>query len=546
MNETTVKISKLIKSFGAAIIRGGPRKASEIQNVENTFDLFLPSDYRMFLGNYGYLDGEIISIFGLSELDSEIPSVFNLIMMLRFHHPEMPLEVVPVEALDEQHFACIACSNNRKAVAPIVVLNIDEPEPVDQLIVLAPDFNTYLANRLIPLLPQDSDPTTEDEEDDSFHRAWENFEKHVIKYQHDHDYDHAKGGKLPRNTEWRPYRYCIQDVVFGVTVVRHDPIHNNLAVDVFISADVPEYGPLAGSKALTTFLLSEAYKCGGTMEVFFTRKVEDGNIPREIRQLAEEYGVKFKQKYKILPFEAKALYAAITEFSPSLQQEINKLEELDLIRMARACYVIHHGVWDKEQVEMIVLGSERPDSILGGLAQPHQRLLYNHDLHHARAALLGGMLDRIMAKREREMDGVDYDMEDDTLSLEINFDGDSYCKIYSCSEPVPIPWLYLDDRKREIQAGMPFRVLVRARDGGDMRWHLKGDIKQANDLRTQYKQPTLILLPQDFMDLPPTLRQQFHQQAQEAQIGLLICPEPVMVFDKDAAQRLTRSRILRQ
>jgi hypothetical protein len=93
---------------------------------------------------------------------------------------------------------------------------------------------------------------------------------------------------------------------------------------------------------------------------------------------------------------------------------------------------------------------------------------------------------------------------------------------------------------------MTFNILIRARDAADMQLHLSGDIKQAEAYRTQTQQPTLILLPQDFMILSEDFREQFHHQAKTAKVGLLICPDPIMTFDADATQRLARSRILRQ
>jgi hypothetical protein len=382
-----------------------------------------------------------------------------------------------------------------------------------------------------------------------FNHGVDQLKKHVNEFALKHQYEHAKGGKLPRNHDWRPYRFCIQDVLFAATVVHHLREANCLQVDVFLTAEIPEYGPFAGAIALTTFLLSEAYKCGGTMEIRFTKNVEEGQVPQELQDLARQYEIIFSQANsgKILPNEAKALFAALTDFPPSLQQKINGLEQKGLVKMARACYVVNHGVWSKEQIEMIVLGSEQPDSVLSGRSQPHQRHLYFHDLLQARAALLGGMLDRILSQRQRvSKNGVTYDMEDDVRPLTITFDGEVYAKQYRSDEEIPLPWLYPDNQIREIAGDMPFNVLVRARETADLQLHLAGDIKLASDYRQKTQQPTMLLLPNDFMVLPDAFQQKIYQQAQTSQIGLMVCPDPVLTFDADAAQKLARSRILRQ
>ncbi len=105
-------------------------------------------------------------------------------------------------------------------------------------------------------------------------------EKHVHAYQERYEYDHGKGGTVPRNHDWRPYRYCIQDVLFGAVVVRHHRDGHHLVVDVLLPAAIEGYEPDAGAHALILFVLAEAYKCGGTMEIEFTENVALPCSPR--------------------------------------------------------------------------------------------------------------------------------------------------------------------------------------------------------------------------------------------------------------------------
>jgi len=491
--------------------------------------------------------GPTISILGLEDKKFDNLSLEVTLQAFRLADVDVPPELCPIQFLEDKSFACLVCDLSQRAkYTPVVAFKLHAPRPISELELLAGCFRDYLYDQFM-LLKQADDPIVP--QDEPVDEGWENFEKHVREYQRKFEYDHAKGGKLPRNHDWRPYRYCIQDVVFGLLVVAHNREGNWLDIDVFLTADVPEYGPFAGALALTSFILSEAYKCGGTMEIHFTKQVEGGQVPQELQDLARQYEITFSQAQsgKILSSEAKALYAALTDFSPSLQQKINELEQVGRMKMARACYVVNHGVWSKEQVEMIVLGSEQPDSVLSGQAQPHQRHLYLHDLLQARAALLGGMLDRILSQHQRVSDsGVAYDMEDDVRSLTISFDGEVYAKQYHSDEEVPLPWLYPDNQTREVSAGMTFNVLIRARDAADLQLHLAADVKQADDYRQKTQQPTLVLLPNDFMVLPDSFRQKIHQQAQTAQIGLMVCPDSVLTFDAEATQKLARSRILRQ
>ncbi len=197
---------------------------------------------------------------------------------------------------------------------------------------------------------------------------------------------------------------------------------------------------------------------------------------------------------------------------------------------------------------MLVLGSELADMILDGSALPPQRHLYRHSLLHARAALMGGMLDRILAQRERTSgEGIPYDMEDDLRPLNIQFDGENYAKTYRCPEPIPVPWLYPHGPTREFLPDVPFKVLVRARTSDDLRIHLERDIQQAAQMRTfSGEHPTFVLVPYDFARLPEPFQRRRQEQARSAGIGLLICPETTQTFDSDAAAKLAQSRVLRK
>ncbi|NJP05829.1 MAG: hypothetical protein HC837_09510 [Chloroflexaceae bacterium] len=373
-------------------------------------------------------------------------------------------------------------------------------------------------------------------------------EQHVNAYHKRFAYDHAQGGKMPRNHDWRPYRFCIQDVLFGTTVVRHNRYHNCLEIDVFLTAPIPEYDELAGAQALAIFCLSEAYKCGGTMELRFTQQVEGGRVPAAFQALGQRYGIKFAESAsgRVAPEEAKAFYAALTGFAPALHERLIAMDQTGVFSMTRACYIVHHGIWSREQIEMIVQSSRRPDSVLAGLTQPHQRHLYAYDILHARAALLGGMLDRQLQRRERQDEhGTTYDLEDDICQIEVGFDGKTCAKIYTSTDTIQVPWLY-PARSMEIQAGNTFNVLIRARDSADLFLHLTTDLKLASTLHQIRGGITGIVVPRDVFDVPEALRQQFLAQAKQQNIHFMICPEVVQSFDTDAAARLARSRLLRQ
>jgi len=384
--------------------------------------------------------------------------------------------------------------------------------------------------------------------------AFRQLEQRVTDFHKRYEYDHAKGGKLPRNYDWRPYRFCVQDVMLGATVVKHARDDNCLIVDVFLTADIPEYEMGSGTRALTVFLLSEAFKCGGTMEIRFTRKVEGGRVPAALQQVALEAGMQLAHENKIMPAESRQLYLALTGFSPTLRQQIEVLDHVGMLSVERACYAVHHGVWTRPEVESIILGSRYPDSILGGKAQPEQRHLFLQDLLYARAAVLGSFLDRKLAKRDAppEVNRV-VELEDTERSIEITFEPKVYAKRYRCDQdPLPLPWLADDGPQlAPINPGDWLIALIRSRDVADLRRRFDRDLTMAQRVaatRSPDGAPhtVVVLVPHDFDELPFQKRQGWLSAAREAGIGILVCPETVASLDVDVAKRLARSRILRE
>jgi hypothetical protein len=539
-SELTALITSLRKR--QLIEHGHNHTTNEVINLQDQLQVNFPEEYRQFLSHYGWIAGEDLAVFGLPNNDSAGFNVMIATITLRLAVPQIPLEIIPIMELENESYACLVCMQ-ADFKNGFVVLMDGKNCSLTEMPVIETCLNNFLFNQLQKLEKSaDVDASSKVLEE-----AWGVFERHVTEYQKKFEYDHATGGKLPRNTDWRPYRYCVQDVVFGVTVLRQLQEGNCLQVDVFLTAEIKEYGPLAGARALISFLLSEAFKCGGSMEIRFTKNVEQGRIPVELQQLAKQHAITFSLPDRILALEAKLLYSAITGFSDFLERRIQEMEANGQISMARACYVVNHGVWSKSQLEMIVLGSDMPESIISGSARPEQRHLYYHDLLHARSALLADMLERILIKRENTTEeGVEFELEDDRFNLVIQFSGSDGVKTYHCSDPLSLPWLLGSAEQKILVENIPFQVLIRCRDTADLRLHFGEDVHLANKLHSQNKFPTFILVPADFLDLPKDLVDSNMAMAQEMKISILVCPERTINLDLDAAQRLSKSRILRQ
>ena len=524
----------LLDSIGATRAGGKEIPLSFVNESENRLGIIFPDEYKEFIARYGCIVKDDLVIFGLGVPRYFLQNVESAFLLAYSFCADAPPHLLPFHMVSKGIFACMDCVINTEK-SRIILWDTSTSAEETGLIQLADSFGEYIYNITLEKIYRD--------------KSLLRLENLVNKFASSHKYSHAKGGVLPSNHEWRPYRYCIQDVLFGSVVVKHDREYNRLKVDVFLTADIPEYDPLAPTQALVTFLLSEAYKCGGSMEIQFTKDVEGGPIPHKILKLAAKMGLEFDKAEQglISAQEAKALYSAITGFSEEFRERLYNMEVDNLIKMVRACYVVHHGVWTREQVEMIVLGSERPDRILSGASQSNQRHTYQHDLLHARAAVMGGMFDRALSLRNRsETSGSTLELEDDFRSVKLGFDGTSYIREISCEEDLPIPWLVAEESGHLLLAGIKSDVLIRARKSIDLKRHLAEDLKQAIDRQNQTGAPTFLLVPSDFNELNEAERMDWLKKCRAAHVWLLVCPESTLNLDAEAVQKLSQSRILRQ
>lgn len=540
---TTAEVSRLFESLPGDVVLGGPHEPEEVRLLETVFDLHLPEDYRWFLRNYGAVLSYELAVFGLGDPQRIGLPVADAILTLRLANPELPLELVPIEDLGQGRFACVVSGEKRMKCSPVVRINLARPSPLAALTEVAPCFRDYIYNRLSQFYPT---PTGDS--------SLAVLEQRVQTFHAQCGYDHAQGGRLPRNYDWRPYRFCVQDVLLAATVVKHARDDNCLIVDVFLTSDIPEYERGAGARALAAFLLSEAFKCGGTMEIRFTRNVDGGQMPTALMDVALEVGVQLTHRQTITPSESRELYLALTGFSEALEQQIRKLHSSGVLSIERACYSVHHGLWTQPEVESIILGSRYPGSILGGKSLPEQRHLFLQDLLYARAAVLGGFLDRKLTRRglPEETDQVE-ELEDTGRRIEIGFEPQAYAKLYRCEdEPLPLQWLADSGLQADIiEPGNWLVALIRARDVSDLSRQLGHDLEMAQRMtRTPSSHGVpgrvVILVPHDFNQLQDREREGWLRAAREVGIGILVCPETTSSLDADVARRLARSRILRQ
>lgn len=533
-NDTLDLISQIIGSDG---ITSGVSEA-DIENFEQKYYVRLPDSYRQFLREFGTVDYGGLRIYGLGVPSHLLPSVECALNVLHSGWREIPNTLVPIYNLAPGVFACLDCPQLLET-SPVVQLDLNNFSPEKELLQLAPSFEEFLSAKVMEYY--------------YFLKGFRRLEQHFSDQEFHWNYQ--EGGKLPRLHQWRPFRFCVQDVVLGVIVLCHDRHQNCLIVDVFLTASIPEYEADSGVRALALIMLSEAYHAGGTMEIQFTEHVEDRTVPKELVQLANQNKVDLKhlEEGRLVPNEAVNLYIALTEFSPRLHTQLRTLENSGRLSAIQVCYAIHHGIWERSEVEAIVLTCPYPERLLRGESKPEQRQLYIQNLFYGRAAVLYGNLERHLRARSHPKGQDVILLEDDERALEIDFDENNYAVAFRCpQEEINIPWLLKSRRVdgyhalENIPANQPFTVLVRARDRFDLLDCLHEDVRQACRIYDPMRSgPVYILVPRDFEKLPENFRSEVIKDLPEG-INIMVYREFVSALDEEVAQRLKRSGGLRE
>jgi hypothetical protein len=539
-------------TFGEAIQlleSKGVKRAGEIdiddktiKESESRLGVQLPKTFQRFLKKFGCIVRDDLVLLGLGVKPFMLPHVESAFTLTHAHNADAPLSWVPIHLIERGIFACLDCSS-QNAEPPVILWNINLPVSAQNNPLLANSFADYFGKVISDHIWREN--------------AILKLEEHVNTLATSNNYSHAEGGKLPRNHIWRPYRFCVQDVLLGATVVQHVKGDNFLKVDVFLTEVVPPYEPDSGVKGLTLFLLCEAYKCGGTMEIRFTENMEGGRVPQKIQELADRLCVPIPEKSlssrRLSPHDSRALFAALTPFPP---EALARISELD-ISIERACYVVQKGIWSLQEAETILLSGTNPDRLFSGGTPAEQRLLYLQDLLYGRMALLGGCLDRVLSYPLHESSDTNLEVEDNERPVKIKWEPSSCMKIYVC-ETAPselrssfkLPWgVEGSEVLLEFSFGEQIAVVVRARDAIDLCENIKQDLHSAIELKRMKNIPTFILYPFDFYDtnfIEAKQRLDFVADANKSSIGLLICPETSLSLDSQVQQRFNSSRIIRE
>ncbi len=402
--------------------------------------------------------------------------------------------------------------------------------------------------------------------------------------------------KLPRATDARAYRFCVQDVIFAIWTMQHRKGFNDIYVETFLTSEVYKkvdeknvkavgslkndekktferdvietgyYDRFVGATAALLTILSEAYRVGVPFRVQFGSTVENGRIPLDVALLAARNQIRLRnadmqrpgvRKGLIEPDEGKALYLALMGFSPVLRKRLQALEDAGLLSAERAAYLVCNGVWTIPEIECLILCSPYPDLILSGEVLPERRLLYQYVSWYCHATIMGGMLDRALGTRDDEsandpeVKRAGLDVEDDERPLIISTEPRILARTYRCeksaNESTPLPrWECERNGKRiKAQPGELIVALLRPRVACDLERFLLEDLQTA--AKRAEKEPksaiVIVLVPFDYHDLSDERRRFFRAEAERLGVVLAICPDSVKELDRIAEKKFIAQRM---
>lgn len=464
--------------------------------VEQLTELFLLSDeYVSFLRDYGRLNFYDVNIYGVySKGDYE--SLKDICSM--WNEIGFPIEelFIPIE-YRENGWLSVQVVKDLPGLfknGQIVQFPLEDIDNFERGVVAANSFYEYVAGRI--------------KEAQARQFSFQVFKEIVSDFDDKYAYSHTTGGSKPKGHVWRPYRFCVRDVVLGVVASEYDRANSIVNVGTFITYDTHIHRPDEGAIALLLFLISEAFMYGGKLEVRFNQDVEgryiinkgtlerlhknkipdkiidklildsytskpllekmlsrrlteeeysryskriincclkQGNIPASVRRLSARFDIFLSQRDRLISEECKQLYLALTAFDESFSTLITNLNNKGVLSTVRTCFLVNKGVWSRDEMEMIVRSSAFPSAVLEGTKQVEYNQTHKQCVNDVVGPLLASIFERKLQQVEYVNDeGITFELEDDKVNLNSTYISAVYGKVYLSEVELNLPWLDLE------------------------------------------------------------------------------------------------------
>jgi hypothetical protein len=475
----------------------------------------LPERWRNWLARCGWEQQPDFGweLLGLTPAPSGL-DVRALLAGIRFNLPGFPSDLVPIEWLPERQLACVRVSG-QAADPPVVLVDLDDPATWASAQPTAGTFTEYARE----FLAQAHDV-----------RRIRHF---LAKQEAAIDSGRRAKDQLPRPDDWRVYRFCSQNVIIAMPLLRFDRDRNALAVAACPITRLTQLAPDAPARAVCTLLLSEAYRAGGDLTVqFFAgagRGARPAPVPAAIVRWARRCGIVLEEEGVIDAASAHELFAASVRVSDQMR---DRLRAMPNDGVAALCYGVASGTWPAPAAEGVLAWSDDPLTVLTGDTDPLQRARHALDLRDTQSALL---LATLIARVAAGSGSEPLDAEDAQQDVELSVLPDRAAIISVDGIELEAWWV---ERSAPPPASA-FRVQV-----------VDGELDQLlaalADAVAQAPAGSALLCPKDVRSLDAAALTGLLEQMRSRNVALLAGPEYTTTLGNRAADVLARARGARQ
>ncbi|AHH98604.1 SMI1/KNR4 family protein [Kutzneria albida] len=447
------------------------------------------------------------------------PSGFDAAALLagtRFGLPDFPADLLPIEQLPERQLACIRVDGRDDP--PVVIVDLDDPRTWQESQPPAFKRFSHYADDFM----------------DQAH-ALRRVADFLRRRQADIKSGRRPAGQAPRPDDWRVYRFCSQNVVVAMVLLRFNRDDNVLDVGACLITALSALDPDAPARALCTLLLAEAYRSGGDLSFRFVRgtgRTAPASMPRALCRWAERVGVALdRRRGKIDRDTALRLFIEAVNVGDELRGRLRASQE----SAAAICHGIASGLWHPAEVEILLAWSTAPGSTLRGLTNPIDRARYACDILDVRAAMLVAAAHRRIAAGDDE---ALLDAEDAGQQVGLSADGDRTCCL--TADRIDLTDWLLGGPSAFPTTQMRLTVADAEPDQLEEVFHV------AIDRLAQVNGAAAVLCPRDILSSNETRRERIVSAADRAGVMILVAPEYTPGMTIRAAGKLTRARTARQ
>ncbi|MCP2243358.1 SMI1/KNR4 family protein [Lentzea aerocolonigenes] len=497
--------------------RGDAADSAKIERFGTQYGLELPAVWRRWCERQGWQRQADAGweLLGLTPAPSGLDAA-ALLAGMRFGLPEFPSDLLPIEHLPERQLACIRLDGRDDP--PVVIVDLDDSE-------------TWQAGQ--PAAFSRFSHYAEDFMDQA--HALRRVSEFLRRKRADIASGRRPADQAPRPDDWRVYRFCSQNVVVAMVLLRYNRDDNVLDVGACLISALSALDHDAPARALCTLLFAESYRSGGDLSLRFvqgTRRDSDPiSVPRPLWRWAQRAGIALDRRRGVVPSEAaQRLFVESIQVSRGLRDRLREAPDA----ATAVCYGIASGLWHPVEVETVLVWSKNPGAVLRGLTNPIDRARYGADVLDVRAGMLVAAAHRrISAGGDSLLDAEDVQQQ---VAFEVNTD-------HTCTltaEKIDLTDWLVGDLSAFPATTLRLSVADAEPD------QLEAAVRIAVDRLDRASGAMAVLCARDVLTLSDIRLREIVSTASRAGVMILAAPEYTPGMTIRAAGKLSRARTARQ